>query len=112
MEVFVPLFPLAIYALSVIQNDFIFLIFSSRWGKSFDRNCSENKEDSFTWRIAPLAVPSKLREVLGSEFDIGFSRLCRHFLSVRHKPLGGMFQPSSQRATPNAKEGDLIFFAN
>ena len=27
MEVFVPLFPLAIYALSVIQNDFILLIF-------------------------------------------------------------------------------------
>ena len=27
MEVFVPLFPLAIYALSVIQNDFLLLIF-------------------------------------------------------------------------------------
>lgn len=27
MEVFVSLFPLAIYALSVIQNDFILLIF-------------------------------------------------------------------------------------
>lgn len=30
MEVFVPLFPLAIYALSVIQNDFLLLIFKMR----------------------------------------------------------------------------------